>query len=122
MNEIVQHIPAFVETTEPRSRATFDTLAELLKVPFVSTWAEEPIFHQFSVDGGCLMAELRGGCSWWVVGHLRDPVPELPAWNKGIYEVTDENGNPLDVPGRDVSYSQGDKVGLRDGRVLKKRR
>lgn len=122
MNEIVQHIPDFVETVEPRIRSDFDSLAQLLEVPFVKGWADKSDFHRFSVEGVCLIAELRGGRSWWVVGYLREPVSGLPEWDKGIYEVIDMNGDPLDISGRLVSYSCGDVVGLGDGHVLKRRR
>lgn len=122
MNEIVQHIPAFVETgDEPRKRANFESLAQLLEIPFVKSWTDERDFHKLSVSDHLLIAEQRGGRSWWVVGSLRESVPELPEWDKGIYEVFDPSGKPLDVPGRDVSYSCGNYVGLRDGRVLKRR-
>lgn len=122
MNEIVQHIPPFVETgDQPRRRASFDSLAQLLEVPFVKSWTDKKDFYQLSVEDHCLIAEQRGGRSWWVVGFLRESVPGLPKWDKGIYEVIDPNGKPLDVPGRDVSYSCGNYVGLSDGRVLKRR-
>lgn len=122
MNMITQHIPSFVDTDAPRKRGDFSSFAELLEVPFVKRWEQEKDFHRFSVDGNVLIAELRGGRSWWVVGFLREPVSDLPKWDHGIYEVIDANGAPLDVPGRDVSYSCGDDVGLCDGRVLKRRR
>lgn len=121
MNEIVQHIPAFLETDEPRQRSSFDSLAQLLEIPFVKIWTDDRDFHKLSVSDDNLIAEQRGGRSWWVVGFLRESVPWLPEWDKGIYEVFDPSGKPLDVQGRDVSYSCGNDVGLRDGRVLKLR-
>lgn len=121
MNEIVQHIPAFVDTgDEPRPCGEFDTLTGLIAIPFVNRWALETDFHQFSLSGQHLIAEQRGGRSWWVVGTLRAPVSWLPQWDKGIYEVWDD-GKPIDMPGRMVSFSCGDDVGLVDGRVLKRR-
>jgi hypothetical protein len=121
MNEIVQHVPTFVDGVE-RKRATFTTLEELLAVPWVKNYADSAEeFHQFSVSGQFLLVESRGGKHWWVVGVLKEPVAGLPAWGQGIYEVWDENGKELDVSGRDVEYSQGDVVALHDGRKLRRR-
>lgn len=84
MNEIIQHIPDCVDLgDEPQRRANFDSLGQLLEIPFVKQWKEDSQFHKFSVDGNTLIAELRGGKHWWVVGYLREPIPELPEWNKG---------------------------------------
>ena len=95
---------------------------ELFQVPFVARWAQTPGFHKFSQNDKLLLIELRGGREWWVVGRLQDPVEGLPQWDHGLYEVWDSEGNPLEVPGTEVSYSCGYDVGLRDGRVLKKRK
>lgn len=84
MNEIVQHIPPYVDAgDESRPRAYFSTIAELLSVPFVARWAAMSDFVRFSRDGDFLMAELSTppiGKSW-VVGRVRDMASvDLPQW------------------------------------------
>lgn len=120
MNEIRQHIPAFVETEKGPEVMPFETLDELLVIPWVKRWREFPRFHQFSQSDRHLMAEFRGGREWWVVGLLSNPVEGLPVWDHGIYEVW-ENGIAKDIPGTEVSSSGGNVVTLRDGRQLKRR-
>lgn len=122
MNEIVQHIPAFVDYREAPPRAEFSTLAELLAIPWVKRYADTAEdFHQFSLSGTHLIVESRGGHHWWVVGYLRHPVDGLPEWNKGIHEVWD-NGEVQDISGTEVSSVCGDEVTLKGGRVLKQRK
>lgn len=118
-NEIRQHIPDFCEGFD-KATAAFDSLDELLKIPFVANFMSSPNFHQFSVSDNHLMAEYRGGREWWVVGYLKNPNIGLPAWNHGIYEVWDKH-RKLDVPGNLVASSCGDDVTLGDGRTLKRR-
>lgn len=89
MNEIRQHIPAFVELDGDPEGARFLDLEELLAIPWVKNWSTFPGFHRFSLsDDACrdgsrvilLMAEFRGGAEWWVAGFLKDPVEGLPKW------------------------------------------
>jgi hypothetical protein len=86
MNNIRQHIPAFVSGVNAET-ASFETIADLLKVPFVAQWTGEPEFRQFSIsardylDDWVLMAELNGGAQWWVVGYLDQNV-DLPIWDE----------------------------------------
>lgn len=119
-NEIRQHIPAFMDGFDAQS-ASFEALDELVAIPFVASWTKQKDFHKFSDGDGLLIAELRGGRSWWVVGRLKELVKELPPWDRGIYEVIDQDGTALDIPGKDVRFSCGDIVGLRDGREFKRR-
>jgi hypothetical protein len=124
VNQIRQHIPAFVDTDQAPAGGAFDSLDELRAVPFVARAATLPGFHKFSIgahgDGWVLMAEYRGGRQWWVVGYLDAPVAGLTEWDKGIYEVVDDNGARVDIAGTDVAWSCGDDVGLRDGRKMKR--
>jgi hypothetical protein len=103
----------------PKALVEFDTLDELLAIPWVKNFSDLKTFYRYSVSGKCLMAEYRGGREWWVIGLLRHNDIELPKW-EGFYEVW-INGKPDLIAGRDVSSSCGDEVVLRDGRVVKRR-
>lgn len=89
-NTVRQHIPGFLTGHEPVV-AEFDTLEELLAVPFVAHWKSNPGFHRFSmnVEVGLsyLMAEYHNGKEWWVVGYLSGSIPGLPRW-----EIPGESG------------------------------
>lgn len=123
MSYISQHIPAFVETDSAPERAEFASLAELLAIPFVARWASDPDFYKFSIRDGHLLAEQRGGRSWWVIGRVSDDAPDcLPRWDGGIYEVMTDDGVPLEIPGADVLSSCGDVVRLKDGREMRRLR
>jgi len=119
MNAIKQHIPDFCEGFE-KALVEFNTLEELLAIDFVKKFSTFPKFHQFSMNDGHMIAEYRGGREWWVVGRIREPVEGLPAWNHGIYEIWDKN-EPKEVSGREVAWSCGDSIKLRDGNVVRRR-
>lgn len=122
MNEIRQHVPGFVDGVEPNVVA-FDTLEQLLAIPFVKRWTDSERFYRLSVnDEVYLIAEFNGGREWWVVGYLRDPVPFLPEWDRGIYEVIGPNGALIEVPGRGVASSCAGEIRMKDGRILKSAR
>lgn len=85
MNSITQHVPTFVDDRGPLKSAEFETITELLAIPWVAQWAEtmngQP-FHQFSKVDHHLMAEHAEGHTWWVVGYITDPGSvELPTWH-----------------------------------------
>lgn len=122
MNEIVRHIPSFVDRAGPAERAAFETREQLLAIDFVRSWTEHLGFHQFSIDERLLIAEFRGGREWWVVGRLSAAVEYLPAWDYGIYECEQDDGSLVEIAGRDVLSSCAGEVTLRDGRVLQERR
>lgn len=124
VGKIVQHIPAFARDDRDGAapEATFNTLEELLAVPFVAPLADTPDFYRWSHNDNYLMLERFGGRWWWVVGYL-DTIPEgLPEWDHGIAAVWDEKGQPLDLPGKDVKAYCGDDVTMKDGRHFKERR
>lgn len=128
MKTIRQHIPNFVSVDGPLPEAQFETLQELLEIPFVKRWAESPNFHRFSLSKYMLMGnanllvELRGGREWWVVGAIDDSTGiDLPQWDGGIYEV-EIDGVPQEIPGSMVEGSKGSVVRLKDGRNAVRRR
>jgi hypothetical protein len=115
MNKITQYRPAFFEGYE-NATVEFKSAEELLNIPWVANFANRPDFHKFSVSDEHLMAEYRGGREWWVVGLLDKPVAELPKWDRGISECVEG-----DVPGALVAWSCGEEVGLKDGRVFRRK-
>lgn len=84
MISILQHIPNFVEGIEPQ-KITVANTAELLVIPFIKRWSEDPRFYRFSISkrqrsdvrSDLLMAELDKNKEWWVVGYLTGDV-DLP--------------------------------------------
>ena len=85
MNEIIQHIPGFVDIGDgPVLRADFSTLEELLAVPFVARWKDKS-FIKWSKCDDRLMVEFwdKGEDKQWVVGRLKDPsAVDLPEWTE----------------------------------------
>lgn len=86
MNEIRQHVPNFIQIEAEPHRAAFETLDELLLIPFVMRWSEDPSHYRFVQDRGIgnwyLIAEQDNGTRWWVVGYLKEQVPGLPEWRE----------------------------------------
>ena len=93
MATILQHLPGFVDGTP--EQATFDTLEELLALPFVAEWRAHAqpwgnAFYRYSlsqdVAGAFLMAEFDKGAEWYVIGTLTDAVDgrltSLPRWEE----------------------------------------
>ena len=88
-----QHIPSFVSGSNYAVR-TFTSTEELLGLPEVKMWKQEPMagaeFHQFSMNAHRLMAEFNGGRKWYVVGFVDEvsiPSIDLPKWEP----VSDES-------------------------------
>lgn len=79
MNKIKQHIPGYVAGVKRRV-AEFETLEQLLDIPWVKLMKDRPGFHRFSLSGDRLMAEFQQGRLWFVVGYLDEPVEGLPVW------------------------------------------
>jgi len=84
MNNIRQHRPAYF-TGFDNETVQFETADQLLAIGFVCNFRTVENFHRFSValsefNGALLMAEYNDGKKWWVVGYLKDDVPELPRW------------------------------------------
>ena len=89
-NNFIQHIPGFVSGTEPKS-FDFDTLDELLNHEVVKQWRMDPFnvgmsapkgwFYRYSLSEHRLMAELKHGKEWYVIGYIKHPDKvELPEW------------------------------------------
>lgn len=122
MNSIRRHVPGCCsDGDEPPEIVEFNTVEQLISIPFVNSFSNGQRFHRYSLSDRRLMAEYRDGKEWWVVGTLKYPVAGLPEWDHGIYECW--NGSAaVDIPGVEVKMSCGDDVTLNDGRVLKRKR
>ena len=67
--QIRQHRPNFVDTDDPLLIDEFRTTEELLSIPWIKEWQEEPDFYRYSLTRDFkLMAELENGYGWWVIG------------------------------------------------------
>jgi len=82
MNRITQYRPAFFEGFENESK-DFETLLDLMEMPFVKRFSDDPTFFQFVVSGESLMATYDKGAFWLVVGELQDSDIGLPKWDGG---------------------------------------
>ncbi len=85
-NKITEYVPNAIELDRDLDQAEFESIEELLNIPFVATFAKviTPAFHRFSVSSNsCLMAEYNKGAEWWVVGIIEFPEKvNLPRWKK----------------------------------------
>jgi hypothetical protein len=62
----------------------FNSLEELVNLPFVKSMANRENFYRFSITTDKtkkLMAEYNEGGEWWVVGFLSETIAELPEWS-----------------------------------------
>ena len=100
MNVAHQYRPAYFSGVENLD-VPFDTIDELLAIPFVANFAKNPTFYRFSVlneDGGwngwngrayppktTLMAEFEDGKVWRVVAFCDERV-NLPEWHPPAHE------------------------------------
>lgn len=91
LNGITRHYPPYMSIEDDPLCVPFATLEDLFAIPFVHHWTKKMGFHQFSMSGNHLLAELKNGSEWWVVGTLQEPVPEIPVW-AGRPSVTGKDG------------------------------
>ena len=94
--KIRSHVPNYCfDGEEPDPEIEFNSLDELMNIDFVKRWANNPMiqFHKYSISyrpshygitSHLLMAELKGGAEWWVIGYLSGEGIEkigLPEWD-----------------------------------------
>ena len=87
--KITQYFPAFFEGFTPQT-AEFETLEELLNIPFVKrvSWFVDFSGYVMSngqnldgkVDAEYLMATSQDGKEWWVIGRITGGTVDLPTW------------------------------------------
>lgn len=82
---IKQHRPPYITGFE-NADVEFNSVDELLNIPFVKNFKEDVNFHRFSLslEGNwpMLVAEYSEGHVWYVVGHI----------------FPDESGNKISLP------------------------
>ena len=95
----------------------FDTTEELLKFESVKQWKDDPNFSHFATSKNCLMAVLKDGFEWWVIGYVGNPeLVDLPKWEGGKYKVQFDDGTIQVLTSKDLSYSCLDIAVLKDNR------
>lgn len=95
----------------------FDTTEELLKIQSVKQWENHLNFSHFAISNNCLMAVLKDGFEWWVIGYVGNPeLVDLPKWDGGKYKVQFDDGTIEVLSSKDISYSCLRVVRLNDGR------
>jgi hypothetical protein len=78
MNQIIQHIPNYCSGFTPEV-AEFETVDELLNIPFVKHHEKEG--HSFQMSDLNLMIVKDDESWWWVVGTVKFPDRvDLPKW------------------------------------------
>lgn len=92
MNHIKKHVPCFVDVEQSSDENDFETVDELLNIPWVKRWEipmDGHIFYRWTKSGDLLVAEYDNGEFWWVVGYIRIPEDvELPERSKSKEVVT----------------------------------
>lgn len=121
---IKRYFPNFFDVDESdRIVVPFETLEELFEIPFVKKWAEDSEFHKFALlsngpstaprakEQHYLMAQLKEGYEWWVIGILSHFIEGLPK-HKALYgpEVIIKD-NRIYRPGREFMELSKIKLG-----------
>ena len=83
--KIVEYVAAYHEKREP-ARADFNTIEQMLSLPWVAKHRVNRGFVRFSIaNGDTLVTELSGKPSLRVIGRITEcdaeVLSELPAWN-----------------------------------------
>lgn len=75
MNEIKRYRPSFCEGF-PEESQEFESLEELLRIPWIKKWEESDGFFKWAKScrplQSSLMALFDGGKKWWVAGFIKD--------------------------------------------------
>lgn len=86
--KITRYFPGFArDGDEPDIISEFDTLEQLMQIPWVKGWPEplqaEPVAYGYSMSGRHLMADFHNPRKWWVVGIMHETynlgLPEFKA-------------------------------------------
>jgi hypothetical protein len=83
--KITEHAPSFVSLETGTNVQDFNTLEELLEIPFVKKWSTEKNFYRFSLadyalNFQLLVAEFNDGKRWFIVGFIENCNIDLPQW------------------------------------------
>ena len=118
MNRFTQHLPGCSsDGREELFSAEFETLEELLGIPRIRRWSKDKDFSHYAVsDKHYLLAVLKDGFEWWVIGRLEHPVAGIVEWDHGKYLIADSLGMQKVISGRDVKWSDSSgKIVLKSG-------
>lgn len=84
----IQHIPGYSSCDKEVHH--FINLEQLLSIPFVKWYSDQPNFHLYSIsideDGTSLMAETDGGHDWWVVCDIEGDRKEIESLKLPLFE------------------------------------
>ena len=117
MNNIMQHIPSFVDV-DPAASIEFETTKDLLKLPMVKQYEKEGSL--FAINTNHLMVINDNGFSWWVIGRIKDiSNVDLPQWSGWKFKAESKDGTKTILSHEVVSVC-GDILTLVDGSEAKK--
>lgn len=82
MKTFKKHIPnACKDGNELDEINEFNSLEELLEIPYVKKQTDRKTFYRYSLSENHLMAEYESGYNWWVLGFINDISNlDLPKW------------------------------------------
>ena len=81
MNQILQHIPGFVDTHLHKHVDNFQITEELLNLSWIKTIGSIKSFYRWSKSDNLLMAEFEDGYRVLVIGYIMKPEEvDLPVW------------------------------------------
>ena len=92
-NHIVRHFPCFVEHRELPEKGYFNTVEDLLNIPWVKSFSDDSEFYKYGISDELLMATYKEGRNYWVVGSIEHPelvkLPKILKYTKekAIFEV-----------------------------------
>lgn len=81
MYKATQHVPSFIDTSEPSKTVEFSSVEELLQTDWIQNylkWKEADIFVK-TPEGDCLLVSNHNHSWWWVVAYVpKGSVDSLP--------------------------------------------
>jgi len=119
VNRFHRHIPNFCDDRGmDRTPFEFETKEQLFASEHVVGFSKSMPGRQFvgfRMDGRTLIAVYEDGFHWWVVGHVEQPMHDVPEWEGWKFRVMTKD-RKVSVMGRDqVVASQGDVLTLANG-------
>ena len=78
-----QYMPAYFDPAIERAEVEVSSLNELLALPWVARWREDPAFRYFCWDKPSMLLMAQMEKAHWVIAQIPEPEPwieQLPAW------------------------------------------
>ena len=93
MNKFRPYVPRYIDTRGLNlEEVLFDSTKDLLRIEHVQKFTKHPDFTEFVISNDLLMALLREGEKWLVVGFIKEPDKvDLPRW-RGPPREEEEDG------------------------------